>query len=66
MKAEKFYKDMHEWRVRLLCAGMLNDKENENIKKKIESWGRKNKVPTVSESMATLRQANKILAEHRK
>lgn len=56
----KYYKQLHEWRVRLRCGGMLSDKENESIKQRIEKWGVKNKVPTVGEYLATLNKINTI------
>lgn len=55
-QAEKQYKKLHEYRVRLRCSGFLSDKENENIKKKIEAWGRKEKVPLVSDYLAALKK----------
>lgn len=58
---EKEYKKLHEHRINLLCMGMLTDKENENIKKKIEVWGRKNKVGVVSDYLATLSKFNSKL-----
>lgn len=57
-QAEKAYKDLHEYRIHLRVAGILSDKENENIKKKIESWGRRNKVQTATEYLATLDMFN--------
>lgn len=57
--SEKRYKQLHEHRIHLRCEGLLSDKENENIKKKIESWGRKNKVETVGEYLATIDKFNK-------
>ena len=57
-KMEKEYKKLHENRLHLLFAGMLSDKENENIKKKIESWGRKNKVTVASDYLKTLDKIN--------
>jgi hypothetical protein len=56
--AEKEYKKLHEYRIRLRCSGFLSDKENENIKKKIELWGRKEKIPLVSDYLATLKKVN--------
>ena len=61
-QSEKEYKELHEHRIYLLFSGILNDKENENIKKKIESWGRKHKVETVTEYLATLDKFNKAKA----
>lgn len=63
MTAEKEYKKLHEWRVRLLLAGMLTGKENENIKKKTEAFGKKQRIPIVSEYLATLSKVNKIKAK---
>lgn len=57
-QAEKNYKKLHEHRIRLRCSGFLTDKENENIKRKIEAWGRKMKVPIVSDYLATLKKIN--------
>ena len=51
---EKTYKDLHAHRIHLRCMGMLSDKENESVKKKIEVWGKSNKVSTVTEYLATL------------
>lgn len=63
MKAEKRYKELHSYRMHLRCAGMLTDKENENIKKKIESFGKKNGIAIVSEYIATLKTVDKIRAK---
>lgn len=53
-KTEKLYKELHEHRIHLRCMGMLPDKENENIKKRIENWGKKNNLPIVSDYLKTL------------
>lgn len=57
--SEKEYKKLHEYRLHLLFGGILSDKENENIKKKIEEWGRKHKVETATEYLANLAAFNK-------
>jgi len=53
-QAEKEYKKLHEYRVRLRCRGFLSDKENESIKNKIEAWGRKEKIAVVSDYLDSL------------
>lgn len=60
--SEKEYKELHEHRLHLLFGGILNDKENENIKKKIEAWGRKHKVETATEYLANVAALNKTKA----
>lgn len=65
MTKEKYYKNMHEWRVRLRCAGMLADSENEKIKNRIEKWGTVNKVPTVSEYLKTLKTYNEAVKKQK-
>jgi|HubBroStandDraft_3_1064219.scaffolds.fasta_scaffold204094_3 hypothetical protein len=56
---EKLYKELHEHRIHLRCMGMLPDRENENVKHRIEKWGRNNKLPVVSDYLKTLELFNK-------
>lgn len=65
MTKEKYYKQMHEWRARLRCAGMLPDSENEKIKERIEKWGKKNEVPIMSDYLKTMDRFNNIRANQK-
>lgn len=58
-KDEKLYKELHEHRIHLRCMGMLPDKENENVKNRIEKWGRSKNLPVVSDYLKTLALFNK-------
>lgn len=50
--SEQQYKSLHEARLVLYLEGLMNEKENENIKKKIESWARKRGIKPVTEKIA--------------
>lgn len=50
-KTELTYKQMHECRLHLLFGGFLTDKENEHVKNKIESYAKKNGIPTIAEKI---------------
>jgi hypothetical protein len=63
MEAAKTYMELHDHRLHLLFGGILSDKENENIKKKIESWGRKHKVAVVSDRLPPSKKTQKIKAK---
>jgi hypothetical protein len=63
MEAAKTYMALHAHRLHLLFGGMLSDKENENINKKIESWGRKHKVAVVSDRVPPPKKTQKIKAK---
>lgn len=65
MNKEKYYKQMHEWRVCLRCAVMLPDGENEKIKDRIEKWGIKNDIPTVGEYLKTLKTASQAIQKQK-
>jgi hypothetical protein len=58
-RLEKIYKELHEHRIHLRCMGMLPDKENENVKNRIEKWGKSHNLQVVSDYLKTLELFNK-------
>jgi len=52
--ARENYIEMHQHRMFLFLHGFLSEKENNNVKKKLDSYAKKNKVETLSEQNTRL------------